>query len=71
MKAGEAKYERYDVENITVRIYQDTAVLTGTAKVKNRYKGSDNDNVDHYMRIYVRRQDSWVPITTQWGRGHR
>ena len=70
-----AAYESKDYQNILndfdklrVRLYGDTAILTGIAHTKFNYKNEQIFDIRfHYMRVYIRRNGRWQPVTLQSG----
>jgi len=54
--------ESFDVDNINVRLFGITDVVTGRSVLKVRYKNQSSSSVFRYTRIYVRRQGLWQAI---------
>jgi ketosteroid isomerase-like protein len=68
MKAGDLRYDLYGLENLKVRLYGDTAIVTGHAHAKGRdMQQGVFEWRSHYMRVYVKREGHWQPVITQWG----
>ncbi|HEX8492503.1 MAG TPA: nuclear transport factor 2 family protein [Pyrinomonadaceae bacterium] len=62
-------YESYASEDIAVRVFGDTAVVTGRYGFKYRkpIKGKD-DNQYRYTNVYVKRQAGWQIVAAQFTR---
>lgn len=64
-----AMYESYTSEDIAVRVFGDTAVVTGRYryKYKKPIKAKD-DNPYRYTNVYVKRQAGWQIVAAQFTR---
>lgn len=63
-------YESFKSEDISVRVYGDTAVVTGRISFKynkEKMKGKDSDQY-RYINVYVKRQDAWQIVAAQFTR---
>jgi ketosteroid isomerase-like protein len=65
IESGELTVERYDTDDVQVRIYGDAAVLTGRATLEGRFKGQNIGGQYRYTRTYVRQGDGWKVAVTQ------
>jgi ketosteroid isomerase-like protein len=63
-RAGKHQYESYQSDDIRVRIYGDTAIVT--ARV-TRKSGSDAENIGRFRhtRVFVRQNGRWRLVATQ------
>ena len=63
-KGGEHKYESYQSDEIKVRVYGDTAVVTARVTRKSR---SDAENMGQFRhtRVFVKQQGRWRLVATQ------
>ena len=63
-KGGEHKYESYQSDDIKVRVYGDTAVVTARVTRKSR---TDAENVGQFRhtRVFVKQQGTWRLVATQ------
>lgn len=52
-------------EDIRVRVFGDCAVATARTVVAGRYKGQAAGGEFPYMRVWVKRQGSWLAVATQ------
>ncbi len=49
----------FNTEDVKVRVYDDSAVVTGTAKWKINFGGKDIDNEIRYMSVYAKQKGDW------------
>jgi hypothetical protein len=63
--SGDVKVEILTSENISVRIFGSTAVLTGRDSAKWYYKGRDFSGHYKVMHIYSFRKSSWQLVSVQ------
>ena len=63
--SGEVKVEFLTTENVAVRIFGNTAVLTGRDLAKWFYKGRDFSGHYKIMRVYSLRDDRWQLVSVQ------
>lgn len=55
----------YTVEDFEVRIYGDTALLSGRTYMTGRHDGKPFSSNYRYIDIYVRREDAWKIVSVQ------
>ena len=55
----------YTVEEFEVRLYGDTALLTGRTHMTGKYDGKPFDSNYRYIDIYVRRGGEWKIVSVQ------
>ncbi len=55
----------YTVEDFEVRVYGDTALLSGRTHMTGRYDGKPFDSNYRYIDIYVRRGGQWKIVSVQ------
>jgi ketosteroid isomerase-like protein len=64
--AGKTTYEAFDVDDLAVRIYGDTAVVTGRSSPKGRTaKGEPIRGQYRFLRVWVKRGGSWQVVAFQ------
>jgi ketosteroid isomerase-like protein len=65
LKSGDRKFSA-DVkeDDITIRIYGDTAVASGLSDSKVTFKGQVQGGPLRFTRVYVRRDGRWVMIVS-------
>src|SRR6516225_3518213 len=65
-QAGKTTYEAFDVDDLAVRIYGDTAVVTGRSTPKGRTaKGEPIRGQYRFRRVWVKRGGSWQVVAFQ------
>jgi ketosteroid isomerase-like protein len=57
--------EGFDLDDIKVRIFDNTAIVTGRSVLKVKYKGQSNTTAFRYTRVYVKRKGSWQAVAQQ------
>ena len=55
----------YTVEEFNVRIYGDTALLSGRTHMTGKYDGQPFENTYRYIDIYVRKGGAWKIVSVQ------
>lgn len=63
--SGDVKVESLTRENITVRIWGDTAVLTGRDSARWSYQGRDFSGHYKVINVYARREGEWRLVSVQ------
>jgi ketosteroid isomerase-like protein len=63
--SGEVKVEFLSRENVTVRIWGSTAVLTGKDSAKWSYKGRDFSGHYKIINVFSLRNDRWQLVSVQ------
>ena len=63
--SGDVKVESLTRENITVRIWGDTAVLTGRDSARWSYQGRDFSGHYKVINVYARRDGEWLLVSVQ------
>ena len=63
--SGEIKVEHLTRENVSVRIWGDTAVLTGKDSARWSYQGRDFSGHYKIAHIYSRRDSRWQLVSVQ------
>lgn len=59
MKSGVQKSESITNDDVKVRVYGDTAVVTGRTTQKGEYKGQPSISPVLFTRVYARRGGQW------------
>jgi ketosteroid isomerase-like protein len=59
------KMEAFDLDDIDVRSFGDTAVVTGRSTLRVAFKGQSNTSVFRYTRVYVKRKGRWQVVAQQ------
>ena len=55
----------YAVEDFEVRVYGETALLSGRTRMTGRYQGQPFTSHYRYIDVYVRRGDEWKIVSVQ------
>jgi ketosteroid isomerase-like protein len=63
--SGSFKYESRQVSDLNVRVYRDTAVVTGRSVQKGVENGKDYSGAYWFTRVYVRQKDRWMTVALQ------
>jgi ketosteroid isomerase-like protein len=64
-KSGDRKIESIQLEDTKVRVYGNSAVVTGTSNIKGAYKGQDISGKYRYTRVYVKQGGKWKTAAFQ------
>ena len=64
-KTGQTKLTSDDVSDMKVRVYGNTAVITGKADVKGTLGGKDVDGQIMFTRVYVKKGGNWQSVAFQ------
>ncbi len=65
LKSGQTKYESFAPEDVLVRIYGTTGVVTGAARVKVQAKGEHLSFQLRFTDVYVKKGDRWQMVAWQ------
>ncbi len=65
LKSGQTKYESFAPEDMLVRLYGTTCVVTGMARVKVRVKGEPLSFQLRFTDVYVKKGDRWQMVAWQ------
>jgi ketosteroid isomerase-like protein len=61
--SGRTRYDAYDVDDLAIRIYGDTAVVTGRTTPRGRNaQGQPISGRYRYLRVWVKRQGRWQAV---------
>ncbi|MGI8917235.1 MAG: nuclear transport factor 2 family protein [Pyrinomonadaceae bacterium] len=63
--SGDVRVESLTRENVSVRIWGDTAVLTGKDSAKWSYRGRDFSGHYKIIHVYSRRDNHWKLVSVQ------
>ena len=64
-KTGAIKIPSREVDELNVRVYGDTAVVTGRVTQKGTSEGKDISGQYRFTRVYVKQQGTWKPVAAQ------
>jgi len=63
IKSTDLVVEPFETEDVIVRIYGDTAVLTGRFTQKGSYQGKSFSNQFRYTDVYVKMSHGWQGVS--------
>jgi ketosteroid isomerase-like protein len=63
LKSGRTRYDAYDVDDLAIRVYGETAVVTGRTSPKGlNAQGQPISGRYRYLRVWVKRQGRWQAV---------
>jgi len=63
--SGAFKYEARTISDLNVRVYGDTAVVTGCSVQKGVENGGDYSGDYRFTRVYVKLKGTWMTVALQ------
>jgi ketosteroid isomerase-like protein len=63
--SGSFHYESRQISDLKVRVYGNTAVVTGRAVQKGMENGKDYSGDYWFTRVYVKQKDRWLTVALQ------
>src|SRR5436305_15252216 len=63
--SGSFHYESREISDLTVRIYQNTAIVTGRSVQKGMENGKDYSGDYRFTRVYVKENGHWLTAALQ------
>jgi len=64
-ESGSFKYESRQISDLKIRVYGDTAVVTGRSTQKGRENGKDYSGDYRFTRVYVKQNGRWLTVALQ------
>ena len=64
-KLAQLRYDSFEVSEMVVRLYGNTAVVTARAEVKGSQLGEDFSGPYRFTRVWVRRSGRWQTVSYQ------
>lgn len=64
-KSGSFKYESRSISDLQVRVYENTAIVTGRSIQKGSENGKDYSGDYRFTRVYVREHGRWLTVALQ------
>jgi len=64
-KSGTFKYDARQISDLEVRVYGDSAVVTGHAMQKGVENSKDYSGENRFTRVYVKQKGRWVSVALQ------
>ena len=65
LKSGDLALQSSDIQDMKVRVFGDTAVVTYATTDKGKYKGQDIGGRYRWLDVFVRRAGSWQLVAGQ------
>jgi ketosteroid isomerase-like protein len=65
LKAGDIKLTTDEISDMKVRVYGNTAVITGKANVKGTTGGKDTSGENMFTRVLVKKGGTWQTVALQ------
>jgi ketosteroid isomerase-like protein len=65
LRSGNLKCQSIEVEDVTVHLYGDAAILSGRRTVKGQHHGKDISGKDRFTRVYAKRNGQWQAVWFQ------
>src|SRR5215813_1078637 len=63
--SGSFHYESREISDLKVRVYGETAVVTGRSVQKGMENGKDYSGDYRFTRVYVKQKGRWVTVALQ------
>lgn len=64
-RSGDLKIESINIDEMKVRVYGDTAVVTGQSTVKGAFKTQDISGKYRWTDVFVKRNGKWQLVNAQ------
>lgn len=64
-QSGSFKYESRTISDLKVRVYGDTAIVTGRSSQQGKENGKDYSGDYRFTRVYVKQKGQWVTVALQ------
>jgi len=64
-KNSQLHYDSIDMSDVVVRLYGNTAIVTGRADVKGKDLGEDFSGPYRFTRVWVKRNGQWLAASYQ------
>jgi Domain of unknown function (DUF4440) len=65
IKSGARKLESFNIDDIQVRVYDNTAVVTGRGTLKGQLRGNDLSIQARGIDVYVKKEGAWQLVAAQ------
>jgi ketosteroid isomerase-like protein len=65
LMSPDLQIDPYTVEELDVRLYGDTALLSGRTRMTGRYQGKPFASHYRYIDVYVRQGGAWKIVSVQ------
>ncbi len=65
LSSGDLKFQSIELSDLKIRVYGNTAVVTGAETLKATYKGQDISGNYRYTDIWAKRNGKWQAVGSQ------
>ena len=65
LRSGQLKFEKINLLNSRVRLYQNTALVTGSTEMSGRIANAPFSALSRYTHVYLRLRDRWYLVAAQ------
>ena len=65
LSSGDLKYDSLNYEDVLVRVFPESALVTGRVVRKGQYKGQDNSGQFRFVHVFVTNQGRWRILFAQ------
>jgi len=65
MKSGDLKLSEDEISDMKVRIYGNTAIVTGKSTIKGTMHGMDASGQSLFTRVFVKKGGQWQTVSLQ------
>ncbi len=65
LKSEDQKFDSITLSEMKVRVFGDTAIVTGGLDAKSTYKGKDTSGHFLWIDVFVKRQGRWLDVASQ------
>lgn len=71
VQSGALTHEMMESDDVRVRIYGDTAVVSGLTRTKGRFMGQDFSTQERATDVFVRQNGRWQCVVSQLTRSSK
>jgi ketosteroid isomerase-like protein len=64
LKEGALRIESFRLDDMKVRVYGDTAVVTGQITEKSKFRDKDTSGVRRFTDVFVKRDGRWQAVAS-------
>jgi ketosteroid isomerase-like protein len=64
-QSGSFKYESRQISDLNIRVFENTAVVTGRSSQKGVENGKDYSGDYRFTRVYVKQNGRWITVALQ------
>jgi len=64
IKSGALSHQKMESDDVRVRIYENTAIVTALTMIKGKFMGQDFTSVERATDIFVKQNDRWQCVFT-------